>query len=85
MEKKIFSNDNGFIMENETDGYVKIMVKSVRNLDGMMDTHYNETRINYKSGLFQEWRARGYYASYYDWCKDRSAVISHGKRMLEAK
>ena len=82
MEKKIFSNDNGFIMENEIDGYVKIMVKSVRNLDGMMDTHYNETRINYKDGLFQEWGYK-YFAQYYDWCKDRNAVISHGKRMLE--
>ena len=59
------------------------MVKSVRNLDGMMDTHYNETRINYKSGLFQEWVATGYHANYYDWCKNRNAVISHGKRILE--
>lgn len=84
MEKKIFSNDNGFIMENETDGYVKIMVKSVRNLDGMMDAHYNETRINYKSGLFQEWGYK-YFVEYYDWCKDRNTVISHGKRMLEVK
>ena len=84
MENKIFSNDNGFIMENETDGYIKIMVKSVRNFDGMMDTHYNETQINYKSGLFQEWGYK-YFAKYYDWCKDRNTVISHGKRMLEVK
>lgn len=84
MEKKIFSNDSGFIMENETDGCVKIMVKSVRNLDGIIDTDYKETRINYKSGLFQEWGYK-YFAQYYDWCKDRNTVISHGKRMLEVK
>ena len=75
----------GFIMENETDGYIKIMVKSIRNFDGIMDTHYNETKINYKKGLFQEWVATGYHANYYDWCKNRNAVISHGKRMLGVK
>ena len=85
MENKIFSNDNGFIMENETDGYIKIMVKSIRNFDGIMDTHYNETKINHKKRLFQEWVATGYHANYYDWCKNRNAVISHGKRMLEVK
>ena len=82
MENKIFSNDNGFIMENETDVYIKIMVKSIRNFDGIMDAHYNETKINYKKGLFQEWVATGYHANYYDWCKNGNAVISHGKRML---
>ena len=84
MEKKIFSNDNGFIMENEIDEYIKIMVKTMRGYDGIMDTDYKEIRINYKSGLFQEWGYK-YFAEYYDWCKDRNAVISHGKRMLEVK
>ena len=83
MEREIFRNENGFITEDEENGYIKVMVKGVRNFDGVPDTYYNETRMNYKTGLFQSWRATGYNANYYDWCKDRNGVISHGKRMLE--
>lgn len=81
-DDKVFENQNGYIMENKEYGYIVIIGKVVRNSDGLIEPHHNETRINYKTGLFQSWTSSEYAEIYYDWCKDRNAVISHGKRML---
>ena len=83
-EVRIFNNDNGFISENATEGYIKIMKKSVRNFDGIPDTYYNETRINYRTGLYQAWSATGYNANFYEQYKDRDSVLKYATRTLKA-
>ena len=81
--EKIFQNNNGFIEENQEDTCIRVMQKKICNEDGVISSGYNELRINYKTGLYQLWSTCGYRAEYYDWCKERKAVISHGKRMLK--
>lgn len=82
-ETVIFKSDNGFISENKTEGYIKIMKKSARNFDGIMDNHYNETRINYRTGLYQAWSATGYSANFYEQYKGRDNVIEYAMQRLK--
>lgn len=85
MAKEIFRNSRGFVTEDVDTGCVRIMVRSVRNYDGIVDDSYTETCINYRTGLYQYWGATGYRADYYDCYKSRASVISHAKRMLNEK
>lgn len=80
---KIYENKNGFIEENETDGFIRIMVVSSRNLDGMIAHDYNETLINYHTGLCQTWSACGYLVSYLEQLKGRKNAIAYGKKLLK--
>lgn len=79
---RIYENERGFIEENKTDGFIRIMVCSPRNLDGMIAHDYNETLINYHSGLCQTWGACGYRVSYLKQLKGRENAIAYGKNLL---
>lgn len=82
MNNIIFKNERGFIEESESQNGIRVMVRSVRNFDGMIAHDYNEIIIDYECGLCQTWGVAGYHASYIDWLKNREAAIAYGKQLL---
>lgn len=82
MSNIIFENERGFIEETEFKNGIRVMVRSARNLDGMIDRDYNETIIDYERGLCRTWAAVGYRVSHIEWLEDREAAIAYGKKLL---
>ena len=82
MSNTIFENERGFIEESEFKNGIRVMVRSVRNFDGMIAHDYNETIIDYERGLCRTWGAVGYRVSHIEWLKDREVAIAYGKKLL---
>ena len=82
MSNIIFENERGFIEETEFKNGIRVMVRSVRSLDGMIAHDYNETIIDYERGLCRTWTAVGYRASHIDQLANREAAIAYGKKLL---
>lgn len=80
---QVFSNQNGYISEDTEEGSIQIMVKCTRNLDGIVSNDYHQKKINYKTGLYQDWAATGYYANYYEQYKNRKTAMQHGLSLLK--
>lgn len=82
MSNIIFENERGFIEENESQNGIRVMVRSVRNFDGMIAHDYNETIIDYERGLCRTWGVVGYRVSHVDQLSNREAAIAYGKKLL---
>ena len=82
MSNIIFENEHGFIEETEFKNGIRVMVRSARNLDGMIAHDYNETIINYERSLCRTWGAVGYRVSHIDQLSNREAAIAYGKKLL---
>lgn len=78
----LMESEQGYAMENIDEKKIYVYTYSMRDFDGIPDTHPIETVINYETGLFQQWAPTGYYAKYYDDYRGKDKAIDHVKRRL---
>lgn len=71
----LFESSKGKVIEDVENSEIIVRRKGMRNFDGIIDTYTYTTTINYNTGLYTSERCTGYFAKYYDICKDRDKAI----------
>lgn len=64
MRKRIYETPRGYV--EEEGNVIFLYTYGLASYDGIIDKFVSETRINYETGLYQEWTSTNYYANYFD-------------------
>lgn len=83
MEEIIYKSSKGYVVENKKENTIRIFEDGMALYDGIPDRFTTETKINYKTGLWQRWAVTGYQVLYdkkYE--NNRNGALEDGKKMV---
>ncbi len=80
--EKIYETSKGYVVEDTEQCVLTVFEHTVRNFDGILGDDLNETRYNYKTGLYQSWSTTGYFARYFDKYKDREVALECAMKVI---
>lgn len=84
-DKVLFITDRGYAIEDEAKKEVRIYTHTIRDYDGIKDKDFNQTAIQYDTGLYMELNNLGYNAHYRDYYKGRDQAIDYAKSLLKVE